>query len=118
MKVLAWNCRGLALGPTIRALRALIRAHHPNLLFLSETKVPSYRFQSSLVGLGFSAWLEVPLVYIQRGIFSAWKYDVDIELIRIDKNYIPCLVYSDPPNRPWLFSGVYVPHISQRCALF
>jgi hypothetical protein len=55
MKVLAWNCRGLPRGPTIRALRALIRAHHPYLLFLSETKVPSSRFWSSLVGLGFSA---------------------------------------------------------------
>jgi exonuclease III len=71
MKVLAWNCRGLARGPTIRALKALIKAHHPDLLFLSETKVPSSHFWSSLVGLGFLAWLEVPLVGIQGGVFLA-----------------------------------------------
>jgi hypothetical protein len=27
-------------------------------------------------------------------------------------------VYLDPPNKPWLFSGVYAPHISQGRALF
>ena len=100
MKVLAWNCCGLARGLTIRALRALIRAHHLDLLFLSETKVPSSCFWSSLVGLGFSAWLEVPPVGIQGGIFSAWKFGVDIESVRIDKNCNSCLVYSDPLNKP------------------
>jgi exonuclease III len=60
MKLLAWNCRGLARNPTIRVLRALIRYHRPDLLFLSETMVPSSRFQASLFVLGFSSWLEVP----------------------------------------------------------
>jgi hypothetical protein len=60
MKILAWNCRGLAQGPTIRALRALIRIHRPEMVFLSETKVSSSRFHPSLFGLVFSTWLEVP----------------------------------------------------------
>jgi exonuclease III len=62
MKLLAWNCRGLARNPAIRVLRALIRFHKPDLLFLSETMVHSACFKASLFGLGFSSWLEVPHV--------------------------------------------------------
>lgn len=69
MKVLAWNCWGFARGPKIRVLRALIRSHRSDLIFLSETKMPSSRFRSSLIGLGFFAWLEVPPVGLQGGLF-------------------------------------------------
>jgi hypothetical protein len=62
MKLLAWICRGLARISTIRVLRALIRYHKLDLLFLSKTMVSSSRFQASLFGLGFSSWLEVPPV--------------------------------------------------------
>jgi hypothetical protein len=114
MKVLAWNCRDIARGPTIRALRALIKVHHLDLLLLPETKVHSTRFQASLFGLGFSSWLEVPPLGLPGEIYFAWEDGVDVEPVRIDKNCISCLVYSDPPSNPWLFSGVYAPHNSQR----
>jgi exonuclease III len=78
MKILAWNCRGLARGLTIRALRASIRSLRPDLIFLSETKVPASRFMHSLVGLGFSDWLEVPHVGLQGGLFLDWKFGVEI----------------------------------------
>ncbi|XP_059431454.1 uncharacterized protein LOC132164953 [Corylus avellana] len=93
MKLLAWNCRGLARNPTIRVLRALIRQHRLDLIFLSERMVPSSRFQASLFGLGFSSWLEVPRVGSQGGIFLTWKFGVDVELVRLDKRCISCLVY-------------------------
>ena len=69
MKVLAWNCRELARGLTIRALRASIRTLRPDLIFLSKIKVPSSRFIQSLFTLGFFDWLEVPPVGLQGGIF-------------------------------------------------
>jgi hypothetical protein len=118
MNILAWNCRGLARGPTIRALRALIRNYHPDLLFLSETKVSSSRFQPSLFGLGFSAWLEVPPSGLQGGLYLAWKNGVDVEPVRLDRNCIACLVYSDPTHCPWLFSGIYAPPNSQSRDIF
>jgi hypothetical protein len=67
-----------------------------------------------LVGLGFSDWLEVPPVGLQGGLFLAWKFGVKIEPVGLDKHCISCLVYSDPPHHPWLFSCVYAPHTSQR----
>jgi exonuclease III len=100
MKILAWNCRGLARGPTIRALRALIRAHRPDLLFLSETKVSCSRFQPSLFGLGFSAWFEAPPSGLQGGLYMTWKTGVVVDPICINKNCISCLVSSDPSHSP------------------
>jgi hypothetical protein len=71
-----------------------------------------------MVGLGFSDWLEVPFVGLQGGLFLAWKFGVDIELVRLDKHCISYLVYSDPPHHPWLFFGMYAPYTSQRCSDF
>jgi exonuclease III len=38
MKLLSWNCRGLGQAPAVRELRQLISSHHPDIMFLSETK--------------------------------------------------------------------------------
>lgn len=102
MKILAWNCWGLARGPTTRALRDLIRTHRSNLLFLFETKVPSIRYQSLLFGLGFASWLEVPPVGLKGGLFMTWRVGVDIEPVHLDDHCISCLLYSDLLNCPWL----------------
>jgi hypothetical protein len=118
MKILAWNCRGLARGPTIRALRALIRSHRSDLLFLSETKVSCVRFQNSLFALGFSAWFDFPPYGLQWGLYMTWKTGVDVEPVRINKNCIFCLVFSDPSHSPWLLSGVYAPPTSQNRSIF
>ncbi|XP_059443283.1 uncharacterized protein LOC132175345 [Corylus avellana] len=118
MKVLAWNSRGLARAPTIRALRALIRTHRPDLIFLSETKVASARFQPSLFHLGFSGWLEIPPVGLKGGLFVTWKHGIEIEPVRLDRSCISCLVFSDPSHCPWLFSFIYAPHIAERQLVF
>jgi exonuclease III len=119
MKILAWNCRGLACAPTIRSLRALIRQHRPDVLFLSETKVLSSRFWTSLSHLGFVSWLEVPPVGLSGGLFVTWKYGFTLNLVRLDQHHISCMVVSDPPLCSWLISCVYAPHTAQnRSALW
>ncbi|XP_059440565.1 uncharacterized protein LOC132173020 [Corylus avellana] len=67
---------------------------------------------------GVEAWLEVPPSGFQGGLYLAWKHGVDIEPVRLDKHCISCLVYSEPVRCPWLFSGVYAPHTSQRRDVF
>jgi exonuclease III len=39
MKLLSWNCRGLARPAAVRTLRRLIKDHSPDILFISETKI-------------------------------------------------------------------------------
>ena len=53
MIFLSWNCCGLARAATKRALRALIRDIGPDVVFLSETKIPIDRVRKFLVSLGF-----------------------------------------------------------------
>ncbi|XP_062155309.1 uncharacterized protein LOC133863383 [Alnus glutinosa] len=111
MKILAWNCCGLALAPTILVLRALIRYYRLDLLFLSETKVSSSLFWFLLHGLGFVDMLKVPPVGSRGGIFLTWKDGVDLELVKLDSHSICCLVFSEPLSTPWMFSFVYAPHL-------
>jgi hypothetical protein len=111
MKILAWNCCGLALAPTILVLRAFIRSYRPDLLFLFETKVSSSLFWFLLHGLGFVDMLEVPPVSSRGEIFLTWKDGVDLELVKLDSHSICCLVFSEPFSTPWMFSFVYAPHL-------
>ncbi|XP_059444796.1 uncharacterized protein LOC132176566 [Corylus avellana] len=113
MKVMAWNCRGLACAPTIRTLRALIRINRPDVLFLSETMVLSSRYWNSLFRMGFSSWLQVPPVRCRGGLFVTWKPGFSLEPIYLDQNQISCRVVSDPSPCSWLISCVYAPHSLQ-----
>jgi hypothetical protein len=118
IKVLSWNCQGLAQAPTIRTLRALNRLHRPEVIFLFETKVHAQRTQFVLNHIGFPFWLQIPPIGSKGGLCIAWKHGVDIEPIQQDSNPISCLVYSDPPHSPWLLTCVYAPHTYQRCSDF
>ena len=109
MKVLAWNCRGLACALTVRTVRALVRNYRPNVLFLSKTKVMSSRYWNSLFRMGFSSWLQVPPIGFKGGLFVTWKQGFVLEPIRLDANHISCLVVSTPPLCSWMISCVYVP---------
>lgn len=64
MTRLSWNCRGLAHGPTIRALRVLVHKEDLVLIFVVETKISgkastarglsSFVDSQGAVDLGFS----------------------------------------------------------------
>jgi exonuclease III len=118
LKVMSWNCRGLARAPTIRALRAFIRNLRPDVLFLSETKVVASRFQASLLRLGFSSWLEVPPSGTRGGLFLTWKQGIVLDLFQMDQNHISCLVSSDTSASSWMISCIYAPHTSMLRSAF
>ena len=43
------------------------------------------------------------------GFALFWRLGVDLEVVYSDLNLIAALVYSDPPNSPWLLFAVYGP---------
>jgi exonuclease III len=78
MIALSWNCRGLVQASTIRSLRALIRNHNPDILFLSETKTAPFVSTPILHQLGFTSLLHVPPSGSKGGLLLAWKTDINI----------------------------------------
>lgn len=43
------------------------------------------------------------------GLALLWSLGVELEVMYSDKNMITTLVYSDPPNSPWLLFAIYGP---------
>jgi hypothetical protein len=113
MKVLAWNCWGLACAPTIRTIRAIVRNYMPDILFLFETKVMSSRYWNSLFCMGFSSWLQVSPVGFKGALFMTWKQGFVLKPIQLDANQISCLVVSTPPLYSWMISCVDAPPFIQ-----
>lgn len=73
MTIFLWNCRGLARGPAVRALRALIRKEDPALLFLMETKISSEALNRTARNLGFISFVSVPSVGTRGGLALLWR---------------------------------------------
>jgi exonuclease III len=52
MKILSWNCRGLGQPSATRALKKLLQSHHPDVVFLMETKLQKSDFPNKLRYIG------------------------------------------------------------------
>jgi exonuclease III len=59
MKILGWNYRGICNTSTVRALKALVKGHRPEIIFLCETKASESRLVKIAGSLGFSEHLIV-----------------------------------------------------------
>lgn len=59
MTINRWNCRGLAAPATIRELTKLCKSHHPDLVFLMETRAPRERVENMKKRLKFKSFFVV-----------------------------------------------------------
>jgi exonuclease III len=53
MSVLSWNCRGLGNPRTVRELCRLVKEKRPMMVFLMETKLSNFRFDSIKNKIGY-----------------------------------------------------------------
>ena len=101
MCILAWiNCRGLGRDSKVRALKELIRASNPDLVFLSETKVKSPRINRIKTHLNFFDCFYVEANGRAGGLALFWRMVVDLEIVYSYSNIIASLIYSDPKRSP------------------
>lgn len=78
MKILAWNCRGLAKAATVIILRSLVRSHHPSILFLLELKISSsLRISQILKSVGFSNFHSFMSTGLAGGIAICWTASIN-----------------------------------------
>jgi exonuclease III len=109
MKTLSWNCRGLTRPSVIRSLRAKIRKHSPDVIFLSETKTAPNDACMILNQLGFYLMTHVPPAGSKGGLLLTWRHGVVLECFLTSVNIISAWCYSDPPHNPWILSCIYGP---------
>ncbi|KAB1203084.1 hypothetical protein CJ030_MR8G005528 [Morella rubra] len=88
---------------------ALLKRQFPRKYVLVDPDVDDSTEESPLQRAGFFHFVDFPPDGHRGGIVFAWKPGVNVELISTSPNFVNMLVYSDPPNTPWLVSCVYDP---------
>jgi exonuclease III len=113
MKILSWNCRGLGKPSAIRALKKLIQSHHPDIVFLMETKFLNSDFHNRFKMPGDtllnSCIVDCSISSSNRsgGLALFWSKDVNLDIISYNERYIDCYVDSSNPDLCWRASGIY-----------
>jgi hypothetical protein len=109
MKILAWNCRGLAHSSTVLSLRTFIRNENPDIVFLTETKSARHVVSPILRQLGYFLTVQAPPSNSRGGLLLAWKSDVILSAFYVSNNLICAWYYSATPDVKCLLSFVYGP---------
>lgn len=88
MSLLSWNCRGLARGQAIRALRALFKQHDPGVAFLMETKISDEALSHTVRNLGFFSFVSSPPVGLKGGLVLCWRPNISLAVVFVCCNII------------------------------
>ncbi|XP_048605758.1 uncharacterized protein LOC106359240 [Brassica napus] len=88
MRMLSWNCQGLGNTPTVRHLQELLGQHHPELLFLSETKNRRRYIEGLVEKFGFSNLKTVEPVGKGGGLAVLWKKSCKVEVLQANRRVI------------------------------
>jgi exonuclease III len=112
MKILSWNYRGLGKPSAVIDLRQIIKAHHPDLIFLTETKLQKSDFllKSKSFGNTFSNFVVDCTISPRNrsgGLALFWSNNVNITIIGYNNNMIDCYVESANNGNYWRATGIY-----------
>jgi exonuclease III len=100
MRILSWNCQGGGNPKTVRALKKLIAANNPDIIFLMETKQLSTNsiFLSSFIDRYNSKIVDCSTAGGGKagGLALFWNNcNFDLEIKDHDFNYIDMLIHSN-----------------------
>lgn len=114
LRIIYWNCRGLGNADTVRAVRCLCQANHPNCLFLMETKGNGVKFKRLGHKLGFHYENFVDAKGTTGGLALFWKNDCDLEVVWKSDQMICCDIMDLVMGR-WCFMGCHgTPYLSDK----
>lgn len=104
MKILAWNCRGLASLRAVRALLEVQKREKPDILFLSETHLGKAKAENLRRRLGCDKFIIHKSDGRSGGLLLLWKKEVVIKQLNISQYYIDVAVGE---GEQWRLSGIY-----------
>ncbi|XP_021770761.1 uncharacterized protein LOC110734950 [Chenopodium quinoa] len=108
--ILSWNCRGLGSAYAVNAFKRIVITEHPQLIFLSETRLKSFDMERVKVKLGFENFFVVSCEGEGRkrrgGLAILWRPVFDITIQSFSLNHIDIGVISEV-DEEWRFTGIY-----------
>jgi hypothetical protein len=114
MKLLGWNCRGICNTSTVRALKALVKGHCPQVIFLCETKASESRLQSIAISLGFTEHLIVAAQGSSGGVCLLWNLNLSVEVLEFNACTLAIKIHDLVSS--WYLVGFYGPaYYKKRC---
>uniref|UniRef100_A0A803NH51 Reverse transcriptase domain-containing protein n=1 Tax=Cannabis sativa TaxID=3483 RepID=A0A803NH51_CANSA len=93
----------------VRQLAALICRHKPEMLLLSEARIPLQKFEAICRRLHFEEVIYVPPVGFSGGLGLCWMKGVKCNINFNNKYGIMGSISSDPPGVTWHLIGIYGP---------
>ncbi|KAL3641647.1 hypothetical protein CASFOL_012462 [Castilleja foliolosa] len=116
MKILSWNCRGLAKPAAIRALSFSLKKSKPDILFLCEVKIlVSHPLLNALNLAKLSNHVFVPPIGNAGGLLLAWNNDTKLKVLVQNHSFIHSIISHDTI---WYFTANYTPCYPNQKALF
>ncbi|KAK9912299.1 hypothetical protein M0R45_036169 [Rubus argutus] len=89
---LSWNCHGLGRTMTKTALKELIFKYHPNIVFLSETRLKNDKVSEIRRKCNFPFGITVKPVKTGGGLALWWDHSVVVQVLSKSKNLIDTII--------------------------
>ena len=108
MTTLAWNCRGLGIPQSVQALKDLVRAEDPMLVFVMKMKasISQMKKHNNKIYRHLQA-LIVPSDGKNGGLALLWKENVDVRVQSYSHSHIDAIVHDSSVNTTWRATGFY-----------
>lgn len=104
--IVCWNCRGIGVAATVRALKDLVVQFTPFMVFLSETKAGSRKIECIRRSLAFDYCFVVEAAGLSGGLALFWNGCVDVNIQNSCNSFIHALININGKGS-FYFSGVY-----------
>ncbi|XP_031101868.1 uncharacterized protein LOC116005772 [Ipomoea triloba] len=112
MKAITWNCQGAASSNFLRAAKWLKSKHHPDILYLVETKMFGHNADFVCTKFGFDKWARVEALGFSGGIWILWTDVLTIEVLNSHPQFVHLNITEASGRRnkvrvsnPWLIAG-------------
>ncbi|KAL0312769.1 UNVERIFIED_CONTAM: hypothetical protein Sradi_5676200 [Sesamum radiatum] len=113
MKIITWNCRGLARPAARRMLRDLLHSYKPDVIFLCEVKTThTDKISAILRNSNLCFYDFVPAFNKAGGLCLAWTPSVSVNIVLKYPWLINALIFLNVDPRPWQFTGVHCPAVT------
>ena len=110
MYTLSWNCRGLGNAPAINALKRIVLLEHPQLVFLSETRLKAHEMEYIKQKIKLKNLLAVDCVGEGRrrrgGVALFWGEELEVSINTFSLNHIDANIRTNE-HGAWRFTGIY-----------